>query len=197
MAFTYALVLTGSIGTGKSAAAKILASLGFTIIDADKIAHEVLQEQAAKIVEMFGDSMLRSGKVDRKALGAIVFSDESKRKMLEALVHPLIYHEIERRSCKEDNFEKPYLVDIPLFFEGKRYPIDRSLVVYARVEQQLARLMEREGYSKEEAQQRIATQIPVEDKRNMANYVIDNTGTLAQLKDECKRVKKEILHDCH
>ena len=116
-----------------------------------------------------------------------------KRKALEDLLHPLIYDEIEQRSLVLDKKKKPYLVDIPLFFEGGRYPIEKSIVVYATKEQQLQRLMERNGYTQEEAQSRIDTQIPVEDKRKKASYVIDNSGTLTQLKAECERVTKEIL----
>ena len=193
MAFKYAVVLTGSISTGKSTVLKAFSSWGIHSIDADKIAHQILDEQSVKVAEMFGESLIVEGKVDRKALGAIVFSDISKRQALEALLHPLIYTEIERLSIKEDRLGKPYLVDIPLFFEGGRYPIKKSLVVYATEEQQLDRLMNREGYSRQEALDRIATQIPVEEKRKMATYVIDNSGTLTQLKQECERVKDEIL----
>lgn len=195
MAFEYAVVLTGSIATGKSTVSKCFASLGFHIIDADQIAHQILGEQSEKVAEMFGGSLIVGGEVDRKALGAIVFSDTKKRKELEALLHPLIYNEIERLSVKEDRFAKPYLVDIPLFFEGGRYPIERSIVVYATTEQQLERLMERDGYNRQEALDRIATQMPVEAKRKRATYVIDNGGTLTQLKEECTRVYKEIIKD--
>ena len=195
MAFKYAVVLTGSIATGKSSAAKILASLGFKIIDADQIAHQILDQQAQVIAEMFGQSLIVDGKVDRKALGAIVFSDNEKRKQLEAVLHPLIYDEIERLSSQEDLLEKPYLIDIPLFFEGERYPIEKSLVVYTPESEQLERLMSRDGYSEEEAGNRIKMQIPVEEKRIRARYVIDNSGTLTQLKQECERVKEEILND--
>jgi dephospho-CoA kinase len=128
-------------------------------------------------------------------LGAIVFSDSNKRKALESLLHPLIYKEIERLSVEQDKLGKPYFIDIPLFFEGGRYPIEKSLVVYTTEEQQLERLMHREGYTKEEALKRIQTQIPVEKKRELATYVIDNSGTLTQLEKECERVKREILND--
>jgi dephospho-CoA kinase len=144
---------------------------------------------------MFGKSFVNEGKVDRKSLGTVVFSDEEKRKQLEALLHPLIYDEIKRLSDKEDKLGKPYFVDIPLFFENKRYPIERSLVVYATKEQQLERLIDREGYSEAEALKRINTQIPVEEKRKLATYVIDNSGTLTQLEKECERVKEERLND--
>ena len=193
MAFKYAVVLTGSISTGKSTVLELFSAWGIPSIDADKISHQILEEQSGIVAEMFGESLIVEGKVDRKALGAIVFSDLSKRQELEALLHPLIYSEIERLSIKADLLGKPYLVDIPLFFEGGRYPIKKSLVVYTTAEQQLDRLMNREGYSKEEALDRIGTQIPVEEKRKMATYVIDNSGTLTQLKQECERVKDEIL----
>jgi dephospho-CoA kinase len=195
MAFKHAIALTGSISTGKSTTVKLLESAGFHIIDADKIAHQVLDEQHQAIAKMFGERFIKDGKVDRKALGALIFSDEEKRKQLEGLLHPLIYEEIKRLSIQEDALEKPYFVDIPLFFETRRYPIERSLVIYATKEQQLKRLMEREGYSEEEALKRINTQIPVEEKRKLATYVIDNSGTLTQLGQECERVKKEILND--
>ncbi len=193
MAFSYAIALTGSIATGKSSAALLLSSLGFHIIDADKVAHQVLNVQSQAISEMFGAELVKDEVVDRKALGSIVFTDNVKRKALEDLLHPLIYEEIERQSLTLDKKKKPYLVDIPLFFEGGRYPIAKSIVVYATKEQQLQRLMTRNGYTQEEAQSRIDIQIPVEEKRKKATYVIDNSGTLAQLEAECARVTKEII----
>jgi len=195
MAFKYAIALTGSIATGKSSTVKLLEASGFHIIDADKIAHKILDEQHQAIAEKFGDTLVHEGKVDRKALGAMVFSDNIKRKELEALLHPLIYDEIERLSIEQDRLGKPYFIDIPLFFENKRYPIQKSLVVYTTEEQQLERLMQREGYTKEEALNRMQAQIPVEEKRKLATYVIDNSGTLTQLEKECERVKEEILND--
>jgi dephospho-CoA kinase len=195
MAFKYAIALTGSISTGKSSTVKILSASGFHIIDADTIAHQILDEQHQAISDLFGKHFVREGKVDRKALGSIIFTDSNKRKELEALLHPLIYDEIERLSVEQDKLGKPYFIDIPLFFEGGRYPIEKSLVVYATKEQQLERLMNREGYTKEEALSRINTQIPVEEKRKRASYVIDNSGTLTQLEKECERVKEEILND--
>ncbi len=197
MAFKYAVALTGSIATGKSSTVAILTGFGFHIIDADKIAHKILDEQYQAIADLFGEKLVNEGKVDRKALGAIVFADSNKRKELEALLHPLIYKEIEGLSGQQDRLGKPYFIDIPLFFEGGRYPIKKSLVVYTTKKQQLERLMQREGYTKEEALNRIETQIPVEEKRKLASYVIDNSGTLTQLEKECERVKEEILNDSY
>jgi dephospho-CoA kinase len=195
MAFKYAIVLTGGIATGKSTVAKHFSQQGFEIIDADRIAHEVLDGQCRKIAEMFGETFVKERKVDRKALGAVVFADNNKRKALESLLHPLIYEEIEHRSEALDKFKKPYLVDIPLFFETNRYPIRRSIVVYTTKEQQLNRLMQRDGYNTQNALQRIDAQMPIDEKRDRATYVIDNTGDLEQLESECKRVIEKIKNE--
>jgi len=195
MAFGYAIVLTGGIATGKSTVVKCFLEAGFAVIDADKIAHQLLDEQSEKIAEMFGETLVKEGKVERKALGAIVFSDTVKREKLEALLHPLIYDEIEQQAQMLDGLKMPYIIDIPLFFETERYPIEKSIVVYAKEEQQLERLMRRDGYNIKEARKRIDSQMSIEEKRKRATYVIDNAYDLQQLKDECNRVKEDILGD--
>lgn len=193
MAFEYAVALTGGIATGKSTVAKFFSFFGFTVIDADNIAHEVLDQQYKAVGKLFGDEVIKNKKVKRKKLGKIVFKDEEKRKELEALVHPLIYEEIERLSEAEDRLAKPYLIDIPLFFETKRYPIEKSLLVYADKKTQIKRLMHREGYSKKEAKRRIDSQLDIEKKRKKSDYIIDNMDDLNHLKNECERVKEIIL----
>jgi dephospho-CoA kinase len=195
MSFSYAVVLTGSIATGKSTAATFLKELGFEIIDADSVAHEVLNQQHKNIALLFGESLVTDGYVDRKALGGIVFSDKEKRKMLEQLLHPLIYTQIETIATALDQKHQPYLVDIPLFFETNRYPIEKSVVVYTSESAQKKRLMQRDTLSEADAKKRMMTQISIEKKIKKASYVIDNSGTLAQLERECKRVKDEILKD--
>ena len=195
MAFQYAIVLTGSIATGKSSVAKILKKLGFEIIDADSIAHEILNEQHEQVAQIFGNDLVQNRIVDRKALGGIVFTDNQKRKILEELLHPLIYKRIEALSVILDAKERPYLIDIPLFFETNRYPVEKSLVVYCSPKTQLKRLMQRDKRETWDAQQRIDTQISIEKKVKYASYVIDNSGTLAALEHECLRVKEEILGD--
>jgi len=195
IAFEHAIVLTGGIATGKSTVARMLQEKGFVIIDADKIAHKVLDEQHIQIAKLFGDAFVMEGKVDRKALGSVVFAHPDKRKILEALLHPLIYSEIENQSSREDTKGKIYFVDIPLFFETNRYPIRRSLLVYTTKMQQLNRLMQRDGYNTQNAQQRIDAQMSIDEKRQKATYVIDNTGTLQQLETECDRVIEQILRE--
>ena len=193
MSFEYAVALTGGIATGKSTVIKLLERSGFRVIDADKVAHEILDEQHEAIAKLFGSDLVVNGKVDRKALGAMVFSDQAKRKALESLLHPLIYERIRMQAQKLDKRAEPYIVDIPLFYEGGRYAIENVVVVYARKEQQLSRLMLREDYSEAEALSRIDAQIDIEHKRDNATYVIDNSGSIEQLKAETQRVKEEIL----
>ena len=195
MAFEYAIALTGSIATGKSSVSQYFLNNGFHSIDADKVAHKILDEQAKTIAKMFGKSLIEKGKVNRKALGKIVFSDAQKRDSLESLLHPLIYDDIEKQAEVLDRLQNPYLVDIPLFFEGNRYPIAKSIVVYAPKEEQLKRLMLRDGYNKEEALQRIDAQIDIEEKRKKATYVIDNSFHKDVLKEQCLQIKEKIIKD--
>jgi len=193
MSFKYAIALTGGIATGKSTVVKLFREKGFRVIDADKIAHEVLDAQHREIAEMFSKDFVKEGKVDRKLLGSIVFSDPEKRKALEGLLHPLIYDRIAEASEKLDKRAEPYLVDIPLFYEGGRYAIEKVVVVYARKEQQLERVMQRDGYDKKEALARIESQIDIEEKRENASYVINNSTNLKDLAYETERVKEAIL----
>ena len=195
MLFGYAIALTGSISTGKSSAVELLKQRGFHIIDADSIAHQVLDEQYQVIAKEFGEEFVKNKKVDRKSLGSIIFADKKKRKILEELLHPLIYAKITEKAALLDKRAEPYIVDIPLFFEGGRYAIENVIVVYATKEQQLKRLMQREGYSEEEALLRIEAQIDIEEKRKNATYVINNSGDLKQLQYETERIREEILGD--
>jgi len=195
MAFAYAVVLTGSIATGKSTVAKIFSEFGFIIIDADAIAHQLLDTHVDEVVRIFGEEVRAKEGIDRKKLGLIVFSDTQKRQQLEALLHPLIYTEIERRSLLEDKHQKPYLIDIPLFFESHRYPIQKSLVVYTPKGIQLERLMLRNGYSQAQARSRMALQIDIEEKKEKATYLIDNSLDRQHLQEECDKIREVILGD--
>jgi len=195
MAFEYAVVLTGGIATGKSTVANLFKDDGFTVIDADNIAHIMLDKQSDEIVKLFGSEYLVNSKVDRKALGGLIFANPLEKKRLEELLHPLIFDEIEAQSMKEDVYKKPYIVDIPLFFETARYPISKSIVVYTSIDSQLKRLIARDASSHKEAQQRIASQMNIEKKRELSTYLIDNSKALKYLKEEYVRVKNKILND--
>jgi len=193
MAFEYAIVLTGGIATGKSTVANIFRNDGFEIIDADKVAHEMLDKYHEKIADLFGQEYVEDGQVLRKKLGALIFSTPEEKLRLEALLHPLIFTEIERQSEILDQNKTPYLVDIPLFFENSRYPIEKSIVVYTPHDVQLQRLIQRDDSDRESALQRIKAQIPIEEKKQKATYVINNEGDLKVLQNECDRVKEKII----
>jgi len=195
MAFKYAVVLTGGIATGKSTVAKIFREYDFKVIDADQIAHEMLDVHARKIVELFGEAYVEKGKVQRKKLGALVFSNPDEKKRLEILLHPLIYSEIEKQSSILDELSQPYLVDIPLFFETSRYPIKTSIVVYVPKKLQLERLMIRDKSDQDAALQRIESQLCIEEKKQKASYLIDNQSDLKALQLECDKVKDKIIQD--
>ncbi len=195
--FTHGVVLTGGIATGKSSVATLLADAGFDIIDADTIAHTVLNSHILETVALFGNDMVVDGKVDRKRLGNIVFSDQKAKKQLEQLVHPIIHQEIINQATQLENQNRTYFVDIPLFFETRRYPFSRVIVVYAPQTIQLERLIKRNGLSHEEAMRRINAQLPIEEKKKEATYLIDNSGDTKQLSQEVTKVMKEIHHDSH
>lgn len=186
MAFTYAIALTGGIATGKSTVASLMRLNGLRIIDADTIAHALLDENRAWVADHFGAAFVHKEKVDRPALGKVVFSDPLKKIELEAFLHPKIRTAIEEASEKQDRLHYPYLIDIPLFFETNAYPITHSVVVYTPKSIQLERFMKRNGFSHEESLHRIESQMDIEEKKQRATWVIDNSLTLKHLQKECE-----------
>jgi len=193
MKYRYAVALTGGIATGKSSVAKMFAQDGFDIIDADRVAHQMLDRYASDVASMFGSHLVHNGIVDRKELGKIVFSDEASKEALEELLHPPIKEEIEQIAYSFETEFRPYIIDIPLFFEGGNYDIGNVIVVYTPVSLQLERLMSRDSLSKEEALKRINSQLPIEDKKSLATYVIDNSSTFEHLVSEYQRVRDQII----
>lgn len=191
--FKNAIALTGGISTGKSTVCNLFKLHGFLIIDADEIAHKLLDENSAKIAEMFGSQYVENGKVLRKELGKIIFTNEDNKLKLESLLHPLIKDEIVKRSRLFESQDKPYFIDIPLFFEKMHYPIPRSLVVYTPKDLQVQRLMKRDNISEEEALVKISNQWDIEKKKELADMVIDNSKNLKNLQDEVERIIEEII----
>lgn len=183
---TLIIGLTGSIGTGKSTIANRFKELDIPVVDADLIARQVVEPGEAayeQIVETFGEGILQLDKtLDRKALGAIVFQDDSKRKELNAIIHPAIRKElIHQRDQYVDEGVKCVVVDIPLLYESNLIDyVDKVLVVYVDEEVQLQRVVSRDNSTEKEAKQRIDSQIPVAEKAKLADAVIDNNGTVEQ-----------------
>ncbi len=188
----YAIALTGGMATGKSTTAALLKLYGFNIIDADAIAHKVLEEQKEDIRRLFGEEYIKEGRVDRKALGKLVFGDENERRKLERLLHPKIKEEILRAAKKQEEFEVPYFIDIPLYFETRNYPLKKAVVVYTPKDIQTERLAKREGLEIDEARQRVLIQMDIEQKRALADYVIDNSRDLKHLQKEVERFVERI-----
>jgi len=192
--FKNAIALTGGISTGKSTVCNLFKLHGFLIIDADNIAHKLLDKNSAKIAEMFGSQYVDDqDKVIRKELGKIIFSNEENKLRLEALLHPLIKEEIIKQSRLFESQDKPYFVDIPLFFEKMHYPIPRSLVVYTPKDIQVQRLMKRDNINEEEALLKISNQWDIEKKKELADMIIDNSKDLKNLQREVERIMEEII----
>lgn len=191
--FQYAIALTGGIATGKSTVCSLLKQHGFLIIDADKIAHKLLDLNSNFITKMFGDKYVKDGKVLRKELGKIIFSKEENKLKLEEFIHPLIKEEIEKQALIIEKDKRPYFIDIPLFFEKMKYDIDKCLVVYTPKDLQVKRLMKRDNISKDEALLKMSNQMDIEDKKEKADFIIDNSNTVESLNKELKKVIEEIL----
>lgn len=146
-----------------------------------------------KIATMFGEQYVENGKVLRKELGKIIFSNEENKLKLEALLHPLIKEEIIKESKVFEEQNKPYFVDIPLFFEKMHYPIPKSLVIYTPKDLQIDRLMKRDKIDEAEARLKISNQMDIEEKRKLADMVIDNSKDLKHLQNEVERIIGEII----
>lgn len=185
------IVLTGGIAVGKSSVAKILKEYGFFIIDADDIAHKALTDNIDKIIKFFGKEYVMNGVVDRKKLGELIFADKVKKELLESILHKNIYEKIAKEAKMLEESKKPYVADIPLFFEKENvYKADLIVVVYASKEQQLARLMTHVNLSEKEAENRLKAQIDIEIKKQKADIVVDNSKDLAHLRRETEKLVK-------
>jgi dephospho-CoA kinase len=191
--------LTGGIASGKSLVARILEQLGAVVIDADQLAREVVipcQPAYHAIVEAFGERILdRDLTIDRKALGKIVFADPVARIRLEAITHPAIralaeekIAELRRAGTGIVFYMAPLLVEA-----GAASRVDEIWVVYADAETQLKRLMARDGIGRGEAGQRLAAQMPIEEKKKYGRVVIDNRGTPEELERQVREAwEREI-----
>ncbi|GAA6784829.1 dephospho-CoA kinase [Helicobacter pylori] len=196
MVLKNAIALTGGIGTGKSITIKILESQGYQILDADKIAHQLLQEHRFEIAQHFGSDILEKGILNRKKLGAIVFQNANELKWLEDFLHPLIRECMLQKAYELEKNYQAYFLDIPLFFEvgGKKcYPVSKVVLVYAPRVLQIERLLERDKLKEAEILQRLACQMDIEQKRVLSDYIIDNSSSLKDLNKQVERFLKTLL----
>jgi dephospho-CoA kinase len=190
------LGLTGAIGSGKSTVSRMFAELGAEVVDADRIAREVVepgQPALQEIVEAFGSEMLEaSGRLDRARLASLIFSDAKARSHLNSITHPRIRQrmlaELEARRSKPGLL----ILEIPLLYEsgaaGKL--VEAVVVVWVDPVTQLRRLTEREPLSEAEARRRIQAQMPLDEKRIRADHLVDNTGSLARTRQQVEAIYK-------
>lgn len=198
--------LTGGIGSGKSTVATLLAQLGAAIIDADRIVHELQgpgQPMLAELAAAFGDDIIdREGALDRKALGTIVFKDPDARLRLGKIVHPQVGIEMLRQVTVAREAGAPLAVaDIPLLFEGRMAGRDTAaalgvegvILAWVPVEIQIVRTVERDDCTHDEAVSRIRAQLPIDEKREMAEWVIDNSGDRAKTQQQVHDLFKQLV----
>ena len=194
--------LTGSIGVGKSFVAAVFQELGCHVIDADQTAREVVTPGApgiAAVVGAFGTDVLREdGTLDRPKLGSLVFDDQNKRELLNSILHPLIIRRQDEqlREWEQQDPNGIGIVDAALMIESGGYKrFDKLIVVHCRPEQQLDRLMKRDGLSREAAQQRIDAQMPQEEKKKYADYLIDTSEGFDATRARTEEVHAQLRSD--
>ena len=194
------LGLTGGIGSGKTMVGAMFTELGAELIDADQMAREVVepgQPALDEIVTSFGrDILLPDGRLDRRTLAAIVFADASARARLNAITHPRIRERMDAAIAARRDRAGVLIVDIPLLFENLRTGVvEKVIVVWVDPQTQMRRLIERGGLTEEEAHQRIAAQMPLDEKRRLADYVIDNRGTPAETRRQVEAILRHYASE--
>ncbi len=190
------VALTGGVASGKSTVAEMLRQHGAVVVDSDRLAREVVQPGTpglAAVVEAFGGDLLTDeGALDRSALGALVFADTDARRRLEALLHP----RIRARAAEVEAAAPPGALvvhDIPLLVEtGQAEAFDVVLVVDVPVEVQIERMLAERGWSRQDAEARVAAQATRDQRRAAATYVLDNTGTRDDLRERVAEVVGEM-----
>jgi dephospho-CoA kinase len=184
--------LTGGIAAGKSAVSGVLRDLGAVVIDADQLAREVVAKGTPgldAVVAEFGEGLLGAdGELDRPAMARLVFTDEDARRRLEAIVHPLVFERIVQLEAEAPE-DAVVVHDIPLLAEsGRAKTFDAVVVVDAPTELQVDRMVRDRGWTEAEARARIEAQASREERRAIATHVIENTGTLEDLRDRVTEV---------
>ena len=187
--------LTGGIASGKSLVAKFFKDLGAHIIDADRIVHDLLesdQEACKEILDFFGKEIMRSDKsIDRRKLGDIVFNDAKKRVWLNNCLHPRVFsvYKGQVQLLCDRQPDCIVVLDAALLIEtGFHRGMDRVIVVYAKLDQQIERLISRDKFTREQALARISSQMPLDEKRGHADFVIDNTGSREHTEQQARNV---------
>lgn len=192
--------LTGGLGTGKSTVAHFLTQLGIPVIDADKIARQVLEPRTAGLNQVrlaFGPGVLNAdGSLNRVNLSDLVFSNMEELKKLESIVHPLVQEEVQnQKKWLKDQHTDWAVYDVPLLFEKNlQSQFDRIILVTSSFEKQVERLKLRNNWNDSEIEKRMNAQLPLDEKRALSHHVIENDGTLEDLQKKVATLV-ELLND--
>lgn len=189
--------ITGGIATGKSTVSQMFRNKGAFLIDADQIARQVVEPGTpglTSVVEVFGDEVLDlKGCLNRAALGKVIFSDTKKRSILESILHPYIHEKLISDIKEAQAYYNVVMCDIPLLIERQMMSFfDCVILVYAPESLQVKRIIERNGFSENESQQRIRAQMNIEEKRKYADILIDNQESLESTKRQVDQIWLEI-----
>jgi len=190
--------LTGGVGSGKSTVAGMFAELGATVVDADEATHVVYApgtDGFDAIVDAFGPEYVRNGQIDRQRLGDLVFKDEAARLRMNEIVHPRVRDWMTARTAEAvDRGAEIVVQDVPLLFENRLQGLFSSTVlVYARPQTQVERLVEQRGLARDRARSILAAQMPIDEKRPLATFVIDNDGSLEETRRQVDEVWARAL----
>jgi len=191
--------LTGGIGSGKSTVSQLLGELGAFIIDADKVGHEIYlpgKEAWKQVTVAFGQDILATDQtVDRKKLGAIVFGSDDARKKLNSIVHPLMFKDIDRRikEKRAEGFARPIVVEAAILIEANWLPLaDEVWLVVTNKNAVIERVASQRGLSAQDTEARIASQLADSERRKYASLVIENDGSLEDLKKKVQTAWSRI-----
>lgn len=194
--------LTGGIGTGKSVAAKVLKELGCYVFYADEEAHILMEPEKMawkKIVDHFGKSILNKDKtINRSKLGKIVFSNKKERQFLNSVIHPLVNRQRLKiiNELKQEKKYRIFISEAALTIEaGFVDYFDKIIVVHCNEELQVSHLMERDGISEQEAKNRIGSQMPLNEKKKYADYLIDTSGDISSTVEQAEKVYRNLVMD--
>ena len=182
--------VTSGYCSGKTLACSVFEEAGFACIDVDRIGHEVLEEMKERVSEEFGESVLRGERIDRKALGAVVFRNPEKRKKLEKILHPSMIRRVEKRVREEHDV----VINAALLIEMRLHRLcDRVIALQADEGAVVRRGMQRDGISREEVLLRIESQIPLKEKLQFVDKVIDNNTTVSGLLKKVRRTMESFV----
>lgn len=187
--------ITGSIACGKSTVSDYLYSLGYKVVDCDKLSHEVIKKGRVAYYEVVyhfsQDILLKNREINRKKLGEIVFDDPEKRKLLESIIHPKV-----QKALKRYRQDPLVFVEVPLLYETHmEKDFFKVIVVECTKENQIERLMARNDLTRESAKKRIDLQMPIEDKVKLADYVVKNDQSIEDIKGQLDKILKNIIEN--